>query len=218
MATRAASGSNPFSVLAKLTAKAKPLKLPPLSEGEVVAAYLGESTPKRVAKLKKPKPAYNCLVHGRWLPPHPPKTDCVGCWAAFGQWTHAQAEAAKLRPRGTAKGGGQSSKAKGRSACQVVQAALLRAAPGLTEGDIFIKATSQLGVDLHLSPRAEAWFQYGIEVKNVESLNIWQALKQAAENAGKRPAIVFFKRAHSDLYVALLAEDFLKVLPPCRDA
>lgn len=157
---------------------------------------------------------YPCPVHGWWCPPHPPKDDCQPCWVHYGKWRAQRDAAAKLKPRGTAKGGGRSSKQKGRSACLQVQAALLAAAPWLTPDDIYVKATSQLGVDLHLSPRAQAWFGYSIEAKKVELLNIWKALKQADDNASPdAPPIVFFTRAHADLYVALRASDFLKLVP-----
>ena len=97
-----------------------------------------------------------------------------------------------------------------------VRALLLQAAPWLEEGDIFVKATSQLGVDLHFSPRAQAWFRYAVEAKCVEALNIWAALQQAAENATEQhPPIVFFKRARTPMFVALRAEEFLKLLPSC---
>ena len=52
-----------------------------------------------------------------------------------------------------------------------------------------------------------------LEVKNSERLNVWEALQQAEANAKTCPALLFFKRAHSDLYVALRAEEFLKLLP-----
>ena len=47
---------------------------------------------------------------------------------------------------------------------------------------------------------------HGIECKNRETLNIWQALSQAEEHGGK--PIVFFKRNFSETYVALKVEDF----------
>jgi hypothetical protein len=160
-------------------------------------------------------PAFSCAEHGAYRGPRPPKrTGCTGCWSAYGQWRAYRDLKTAVRSKGRAKGGGQSSKAKGRSACLAVQAALLAAAPQLTEGDVFVKATSQLGVDLHLSPLARAWFQFSIEAKNVESLNIWKALKQATDNASPDlPPIVFFKRAHSDMFVALRAVDFLRLIP-----
>jgi hypothetical protein len=69
-----------------------------------------------------------------------------------------------------------------------------------------------IGVDLHLSPRAQRDFPFAIEAKNVEKLNIWDALAQAAEQAGDKTPIVFFKRANSKLYVALDADAFLRAL------
>lgn len=108
-----------------------------------------------------------------------------------------------------ARGGGQSSKKKGRE-FMVHVAALLTRVLGLDEGDIFVKATSQTGCDLHFSPRAAKAFPFAVEGKKVEALNIWQALQQAESNASDAlPAIVFFSRAHSPTYVALRAEVFL---------
>ena len=109
---------------------------------------------------------------------------------------------------GTARGGGQSSKAKGRSAVAIV-ADLLRLTFHLGDGDVFVKATSQGGCDVHLSPLALDVFPFAIEVKNVEALNIWKALAQAQTNADGRTPIVFFKRARTQMYVALNAADFL---------
>jgi hypothetical protein len=155
-----------------------------------------------------------CAEHGRWRPPHPPKFDCSTCWECYGRWHYEQLQKRKVKSVGTARGGGQSSKAKGRSACEAVQRALLAANPDLAEADVFIKATSQIGVDLHLSPKARAWFKYAIESKNVERLNIWEALQQAEDNASpESPPIVFFKRARTSLYVAMPATEFLKLLP-----
>ncbi len=124
----------------------------------------------------------------------------------------------RSKRRGRAKGRGQSSKAKGRSAVVLVRDLLLAhcqiADPKIKDDDIFVKATSQGGCDVHLSPRAANIFPFGIEVKNAESLSIWKALAQAEVNAKKKkaPAIVFFKRARSPLYIAMEAEDFLSGL------
>ena len=121
-------------------------------------------------------------------------------------------------PRGRARGGGQSSKGKGRTGCQMVREALRQKFPGLGEDDMLVKATSMGGTDIHLSPLAQGLFSFGIEVKREERLNIWAALAQAKVNADKKglPAIVFFSRSHTDLYVALRAEDFLKTYGTSR--
>jgi hypothetical protein len=115
--------------------------------------------------------------------------------------------------RGRARGGGQSSKAKGRSAVALVRDYLLRTYE-LADDDIHIKATSQGGCDLHLSPHAQSWFPFAIEVKSVEALSIWGALAQAEANAKKKgaPPVLFFKRAHSPLYVAFDASSLLNHL------
>lgn len=149
-----------------------------------------------------------CAVHprftGRGLPT---SGSCDGCWAVYGR----TAATREVRSVGHARGGGRSSKAKGRAACLIV-AAMIREALGLDEADVFVKATSQVGVDLHLSPRALAVFPYGIEVKGAESLNVWKALAQAGANADGRSPILFFKRARTEMFVALRAADFLQVL------
>jgi len=114
------------------------------------------------------------------------------------------------KKKGRAKGRGQSSKAKGRNGCHTVRQLLLDWLP-LQEDDVFVKAGSQGGCDLHLSPRARAVFPYAIEVKNKESLNIWSALVQATANADGHTPVVFFKRANTPTFVALKAEDFLRL-------
>jgi hypothetical protein len=152
-----------------------------------------------------------CPTHSGYRCGRPPKTDCITCWAAYGR---RRALDDGLKSRGKAKGGGQSSKKKGREAVLLV-VATLRHALGLEEGDVFVKATSQGGCDVHLSPAALRKFPFSVEVKNQESLNIWAALRQAELNAVPgRPAILFFKRAGSPLFVALMVPDFMRLLCP----
>lgn len=116
------------------------------------------------------------------------------------------------RSRGRAKGGGRSSKAKGRSAVVDVQELLYATFAQLAPDDVLVKATSMGGADLHLSPHAQTLFPFAPEVKNVETLPIWSALAQAACNAKGRPPILFFKRANTAMYVALDARTFLDLL------
>jgi hypothetical protein len=120
--------------------------------------------------------------------------------------------------RGRAKGGGQSSKAKGRAGCLAVQKLLLEAFPTLQPDDVYVKTGSAGGVDIHLSPAATELFPFGIEVKSVEALNIWAALVQASINADDKPFIVFFKRANTPVFVALRADEFLRRYAVRRDA
>lgn len=153
-----------------------------------------------------------CPTHPGYKCGRPPKADCITCWAAFGR---RRAYDEGLRSRGKAKGGGQSSKAKGRAGV-LLAVALLRRHLGLEEADIFVKATSQGGCDVHLSPEARRRFPFSIEVKNAEALNIWAALRQAEQNADPlHPPLLFFKRANSPQFVALQATEFLRWL--CRE-
>lgn len=49
-----------------------------------------------------------------------------------------------------------------------------------------------------------------IEAKNVEALNIWNALAQSERDAGKdEMPIVIFKRNRSKVYVAMSFEDYM---------
>lgn len=163
----------------------------------------------------KPSLRAGCPEHGRYRGPHAPKTTCLGCWAEYGWWHHHHKPKNPDASKGRAKGGGQSSKAKGRVAVQQVAAMILAAAPWLEEGDVWVKAGAQSGVDLHLSPAALRFIPMEIETKNEEKLSIWAALRQAevtAREKGELPPVVFFKRAFTQMYVALRAEDFLKLL------
>ena len=172
------------------------------------------ATPATTKKRRKPAQVYTCPEHGQWKPPHPPKADCTPCWALYGRWRRAKDLQGAVKSVGRLRrGGGQASKAKGRAGVEAVVALLRKTAPWLGEADIYIKTSAVRGVDLHLSPAAQAWLNYAIEVKNTEGLNIWQALKQAESNATTCPPLLFFKRAFTDLYVALRATDFLTLLP-----
>jgi hypothetical protein len=154
---------------------------------------------------------FKCPDHPNYKTGRPPKGACITCWAAYGR---RRALDDGLRSRGKAKGGGQSSKAKGRAAVLLVVARLRRTL-GLEDGDVFVKATSQGGCDIHLSPAAVRRFPFSPEVKNTETLNIWAALRQAELNATPgRPPILFFKRANSPEFVALQAAEFLRWLCP----
>lgn len=151
-----------------------------------------------------------CAAHPRFRGQCPPTTDgdCLSCWAIYGR----SAATREIRSVGRAKGGGRSSKAKGRAAVVLVADAI-RARFALEVEDVFVKATSQVGCDLHLSPLAILRFPYSIEVKACESFNAWKSFAQADANAtGANPPILFFKRARTELFVMLRASDFLKAI------
>lgn len=105
----------------------------------------------------------------------------------------------------------QSAKAKGRRAVAELREILLQFAPELEAGDIEVKPTSVPGEDLWLSPKAQSFYPFAIEVKNTEKMNIWECLKQTighSEGTPKLPLLVF-RRNRSELFVSLRLRDFL---------
>lgn len=105
-----------------------------------------------------------------------------------------------------------SAKAKGRRAAQEVKALLLANAPSLEPDDIIVTPSGVTGEDLMLSPKARAIYPWSIECKNVEKLNIWQAIAQTEEHSKVYTPILYFTRNRSDLYMCMKAEDFLKIV------
>ena len=110
-----------------------------------------------------------------------------------------------------------SAKAKGRSAQNAVAALIkdhIESQVGITldPRDVGVAIMGTSGVDIKLSPLAEKYFPWSVEVKNQEALNIWGALKQAETNClpNTKPMLVF-KRNRSPLYVVMKAEDYFQV-------
>lgn len=104
-----------------------------------------------------------------------------------------------------------SCKAKGRRAQNEFREMCLAWAEGLEPADIKCATMGETGSDLYFSPCALQIFPFdSVEVKNVEKLNIWKALEQMKAH-GHTP-ILAFRRNGSEMYVALRAEDFFKIL------
>ena len=107
-----------------------------------------------------------------------------------------------------------SCKAKGRRLQQALRDLLIEKYSGVLEQDD-IKSTimGESGADIQLSPAAQKLIPFNFETKNVEALNIWNALKQAELESKKRNTIpvVVFKRNRSETYVSLKLDDFLKL-------
>jgi hypothetical protein len=114
-----------------------------------------------------------------------------------------------------------SAKAKGRNAQkQVVK--LLRTYYDLDldmgdecyAGDIQSVPMGMSKEDIKLSPLAQKYIPFNIEVKAQEKLNVWSALKQAEENSVDTPRIplLVFKRNRSKLYACLEFEELLRLI------
>ncbi len=68
------------------------------------------------------------------------------------------------------------------------------------------------GVDILMSEAALKRYPFAIEVKCQESLNVWSALAQAEEQRKVNlTPILCFKRNHSEMFVALKFDDFLRL-------
>lgn len=109
-----------------------------------------------------------------------------------------------------------SAKAKGRRLCLELQARLYALCPSLEAGDIEVTSSGAPGVDLKLSPAAKKAYPWAIECKNVEKLNIWDALKQCEANAKGDLPVLVFRRNNSKTYVTVELEEFLKVYDRAR--
>jgi hypothetical protein len=106
----------------------------------------------------------------------------------------------------------QSAKAKGRRLQQETRDAVLAAFPELEADDVRSTSMGASGADLLLSPAARRLFPYSVECKNVEALNIWKALDQAAKGAhSETTPMVVFRKNNTPTHVALRWDSFLKL-------
>ncbi len=119
-------------------------------------------------------------------------------------------------------------KAKGQNAAKLLREALLEKAPHLEQGDIAVIPSGVSGPDLYLSPVALKTYPFTFEVKHVEKLNFWDAIKQSEGHAAKKmlkecalvDPVMCFKRSHEpqrivlrlDLFLSLAAANFSKQL------
>ena len=110
-----------------------------------------------------------------------------------------------------------SCKAKGRKlqshvACKLSE---LLGIPFEKDGNIDVRLMGDSGSDIILRGPAKKFYFDGIEAKNQEKIQIWQALEQA-EKYGKR-ALLFFKRNRSKVYVVMEENDFYELYKAARD-
>jgi hypothetical protein len=65
------------------------------------------------------------------------------------------------------------------------------------------------GEDLLLSPAARKHYPFSVECKNVEKINIWEAIEQA-EQYGHTP-LVAFKKNGKETHVAINLTTFMEI-------
>lgn len=106
----------------------------------------------------------------------------------------------------------KSCKAKGRKAAKEVKGLIMQLFPELTVDDVIVASSGQTGEDLILSAKARGLLPISIECKNVEKLNIWDALAQAESNSKDWQPVLMFRRNKSTLYAAIDAAELLALL------
>jgi hypothetical protein len=106
-----------------------------------------------------------------------------------------------------------SRKAKGRRLQDHVKKVIMESFPALEEGDVKPAIMGESGKDIHLSPAAKRKFNFAVECKNQEKLNIWSSLKQCEENTDDgSKGLLIFKRNHSKTYACLELDDLMAIL------
>ena len=103
-----------------------------------------------------------------------------------------------------------SCKAKGRRHQQAVCEALVSVRSDLEADDIRSTAMGVIGEDILFSPLARRVYPYSIECKNVEKINIWEAIEQARSNSGKYTPAVAFSKNNEEIFIAIPLKDFLR--------
>ena len=99
----------------------------------------------------------------------------------------------------------KSSKAKGRRLQNLVRDALRDIyTPELHEDDIKSQTMGMTGEDIVFSPAARELCSFSFECKNVERLQMWQAIEQCENNKRgcSAPAVVF-KKNGKEPYIAI---------------
>tara|TARA_S200002703_G_scaffold2826_1_gene4305 strand:- start:200 stop:535 length:336 start_codon:yes stop_codon:yes gene_type:complete len=104
----------------------------------------------------------------------------------------------------------QSAKAKGRRLQQWFRNLLIEKLEIHPE-DIESRSMGASGEDLIMARAAREKFDYSIECKNVEKLNVWEAYEQAKSNCGDYEPIVIMKKNGKTPLVVLDAEYFVQL-------
>ena len=110
-----------------------------------------------------------------------------------------------------------SKKSKGRRLQNYVRDNLLEAFNSLEEDDVKVAIMGENGEDIKLSPAAKKKIGYSFECKNVERLNIWQAIEQSEANCEDRTPVVVFKRNRSKTYLTIEFDNFIDIIRERND-
>lgn len=106
-----------------------------------------------------------------------------------------------------------SAKAKGRRACQEIKSLILSLYQILQEDDVRVTPSGVPGSDLQLSPLAKTLLPFNFEVKNVEKINIWNAIRQVEKRAKEDEIpLVVIKRNRTKAYACIDFISFLRLI------
>jgi|TARA_R110001583_G_scaffold47099_2_gene147570 hypothetical protein len=111
----------------------------------------------------------------------------------------------------------RSAKAKGRRLQNFLRDLLRSAFPSLHEDDIKSQTMGMTGEDIILSPHARQSIPYSFECKNVERLNLWEAINQCETNCSDRTPVVVIKRNRTNAYAVLPVESFIELIKDTND-
>lgn len=79
--------------------------------------------------------------------------------------------------------------------------------------EIRSREAGQQGTDVVLSDRVKTLFPFSIECKNVENINLWDAIEQAKSNQQKDTEwLLFIKRNNVDPVVVMDCNEFFRIL------
>ena len=84
--------------------------------------------------------------------------------------------------------------------------------PKLEYDDIKSQTMGMNGEDIVLSPSAKKVIPFSFECKNVEKLNIWEALRQADSNSEDREPVLIIKRNRTKAYAVMELDAWLSLL------
>lgn len=109
----------------------------------------------------------------------------------------------------------KSRKAKGRRLQQDI-AQRISEVTGIPCGkdcEISSREMGQQGTDVRLIGKALEMFPFSVECKNVENLNLWDAIEQAKSNQKKGTEwLLFLKRNNIDPVVVMDCDEFFKII------
>lgn len=105
-----------------------------------------------------------------------------------------------------------SAKAKGRRLQQHVVKRILDTFTELSDKDVVSVPMGVNDADVRLSEAAQRVFNFAVECKNTERINLWSSIKQCENEKRDGVPLLIFKRNRSDVYCVLKFDELLNIL------